>query len=49
VSGPDDPLQNEYVTATLHYGTVTVANIGLRIKGEASFRSLDEKPPFKLK
>ncbi|HVJ19951.1 MAG TPA: CotH kinase family protein [Polyangiaceae bacterium] len=49
VSGPNDPLQDEYVSATLHYGAVTVENIGLRIKGEASFRTLDEKPPFKLK
>jgi hypothetical protein len=49
VSGPDDPLQDEYVSATLHYGTITVANVGLRIKGEGSFRGLDEKPPFKVK
>jgi spore coat protein CotH len=49
VSGPDDPLQDEYVTATLRYGAVTVSNIGLRIKGEGSFRRLDAKTPFKLK
>ena len=49
VTGPDDPLQDEYVSATLTYGTVTVSNIGLRIKGEGSFRSLDEKATFKLK
>ncbi|WP_437714276.1 CotH kinase family protein [Sorangium sp. So ce448] len=49
VSGPDDPLQDEYVSATLRYGTITVSNIGLRIKGEGSFRGLDEKAPFKLK
>ena len=38
-----------YVTATLRYGARRCRDIGLRIKGEASFRKLDEKPPFKLK
>ena len=49
VSGPDDARQDEYVTATLRYGSITVPNIGLRIKGEGSFRRLDAKAPFKLK
>ncbi len=49
VSGPDDPLQEEYVSATLRYDALTVTNIGLRIKGEGSFRTLAQKPPFKLK
>jgi hypothetical protein len=49
VSGSDDPLQGEYVSATLRYDTLTVTNIGLRIKGEGSFRTLAGKPPFKLK
>ena len=49
VSGPDDPLQDEYVSATLRYGAITVANVGLRLKGEGSFRGLDAKAPFKLK
>lgn len=49
VTGSDDPKQDVYVTATLRYGTETVSNIGLRLKGEGSFQKLDRKPPFKLK
>jgi len=49
VKNAEDPLQDTYVTATLHYGAETVTNIGLRIKGEGSFQKLDRKPPFKLK
>lgn len=49
VTGPDDPRQDTYVTAALHYGSETVTNIGLRIKGEGSFQKLDRKPPLKLK
>jgi spore coat protein CotH len=49
VTSADDPKQDTYVTATLRYGTETVSNIGLRLKGEGSFQRLDRKPPFKLK
>jgi spore coat protein CotH len=49
VTGSDDPRQDTYVTATLHYGSETVTNIGLRIKGEGSFQKLDKKPAIKLK
>lgn len=49
VTGPDDARQDEYVSATLRYGALTIPNIGLRIKGEGSFRRLDQKAPFKLK
>jgi hypothetical protein len=49
VKNAEDPLQDTYVTATLHYGAETVTNIGLRIKGEGSFQKLDRKPPLKLK
>lgn len=49
VTGADDPKQDTYVTATLRYGSETVSNIGLRLKGEGSFQKLDRKPAFKLK
>ncbi len=49
VTGSEDVKQNDYVHATLRYGTETVADIGLRIKGEGSFRKLDKKTAFKLK
>jgi hypothetical protein len=38
-----------YVAADLRYGDELVSNIGIRIKGEGSFRTLDEKTAFKLK
>ncbi|HMJ09891.1 MAG TPA: CotH kinase family protein, partial [Polyangiaceae bacterium] len=38
-----------YVPGELRYGAETVANVGVRIKGSASRRTLDEKPAFKLK
>jgi spore coat protein CotH len=38
-----------YVRGTLRYGNETVNDIGVRIKGEASLRKLDEKAAFKLK
>jgi spore coat protein H len=38
-----------YVRATLHYGAVTLENVGLRLKGEASLRTLDQKAALKLK
>jgi spore coat protein CotH len=49
VTGPDDAKQNTYVTADFAYGTEKVTNIGLRIKGEGSFRKLDKKSAFKIK
>lgn len=38
-----------YVTGNLKYGAEVVSNIGVRIKGEGSLRTLDEKAAFKLK
>lgn len=38
-----------YVHGTLRYGDETVADIGVRIKGEGSLRTLQEKAAFKLK
>lgn len=38
-----------YVPGDLKYGAETVRNIGVRIKGSASRRTLEEKPAFKLK
>jgi hypothetical protein len=38
-----------YVRATLRYQDQTVENVGLRIKGEASLRTLEQKAAFKLK
>lgn len=38
-----------YVTADLRYGDELVSNIGVRIKGEGSFRTLEEKTAFKVK
>jgi hypothetical protein len=38
-----------YARGTLRYGAETLADIGVRIKGEASQRTLDEKAAFKLK
>ncbi|HEX2872609.1 MAG TPA: CotH kinase family protein [Polyangiaceae bacterium] len=38
-----------YVTGSLKYGDEVVSNIGVRIKGEGSLRTLDEKAAFKLK
>jgi spore coat protein CotH len=49
VEDSDDPRQNEYVHASLTHAGETVADIGLRLKGEGSFRKLDEKSAFKLK
>jgi spore coat protein CotH len=49
VTGSDDPRQDDYVTATLSYEGETVANIGLRIKGEGSFQPVARKPALKLK
>jgi spore coat protein CotH len=38
-----------YVTADFSYGDETLTNVGVRIKGEGSRRTLDEKAAFKLK
>lgn len=38
-----------YVSATLRYGTDTVSEVGVRIKGEGSLRPLSGKAAFKLK
>ena len=38
-----------YVHGSLSYGGQTVADIGVRIKGEGSLRTLKQKPAFKLK
>jgi spore coat protein CotH len=40
---------NTYVTGSLKYGDEVVSNIGVRIKGEGSKRTLDQKAAFKLK
>jgi hypothetical protein len=49
VQNEKDPRQDSYVSGTLKYGTETVANIGVRLKGEGSFQKLDRKPALKLK
>jgi hypothetical protein len=49
VTGSSDPQQDVYVHAGFRYGTENLPDVGLRIKGEASFRKLDKKAPFKLK
>ena len=49
VTGSSDPLQDVYVHAGFRYGAETLPDVGLRIKGEASFRKLDKKAPFKIK
>jgi hypothetical protein len=38
-----------YVRGSLRYGTEEIADIGVRIKGEGSLRTLAEKAAFKLK
>lgn len=38
-----------YVRATVRYGDQTLENVGMRIKGEASLRTLEQKAAFKLK
>jgi spore coat protein CotH len=49
VTGQDDPRQDEYVTADLTYEGETVANVGVRIKGEGSFQPISRKPALKIK
>ncbi|MET0340802.1 MAG: CotH kinase family protein [Polyangiales bacterium] len=38
-----------YVRATMRWGTETLRDVGLRIKGEGSLRSIDKKAAFKVK
>ncbi len=38
-----------YARAHLKYGALELADVGIRIKGRASFRALDDKPSFKIK
>ncbi|HWO11495.1 MAG TPA: CotH kinase family protein [Polyangiaceae bacterium] len=40
---------DEYAPGTLRYRDRTLASIGVRLKGEASFRDIDDKPAFRLK
>jgi len=49
VENEKDPRQDSYVSATFKYGDETVANIGVRLKGEGSFQKLERKPALKLK
>jgi hypothetical protein len=39
----------EYASGNLRYRDQSLASIGVRLKGEASFRELDDKPAFRLK
>jgi CotH kinase protein len=39
----------EFATGSLRYRDRELASIGVRLKGEASFRELDDKPAFRLK
>jgi spore coat protein CotH len=49
VRGPMDPAQETYVRATFRHAGETLTEVGVRIKGEASFRPPDEKSAFKIK
>jgi hypothetical protein len=40
---------DEYAVGRLRYRDRTLESIGVRLKGEASFRELDDKPAFRLK
>jgi len=53
ITGPEDPKQDTYVTATFTYDkngkNEVVNNIGVRIKGEGSFLPFSQKPALKVK
>jgi spore coat protein CotH len=53
VTGPDDPRQDTYVTGTFTYDksgkNEVVMNVGVRLKGEGSFKPFNEKPAWKIK
>ncbi len=40
---------DQYATATFHYGSETVTNVGVRLKGEYTFRPITAKASFKIK
>lgn len=44
-----DADPDTYVTGALHYNGESVTDIGIRIKGEATKRTLDKKAAFKIK
>jgi spore coat protein CotH len=44
-----DADPDTYVRGTLRYGNETVSDIGVRIKGEASLRTLEQKAALKIK
>lgn len=45
----DDPARLEYVRATLRYGDHVIQDVGLRLKGEGSWRPVTEKAAWKVK
>lgn len=45
----DDPANKEYVRGTFRYGNIVLEDVGVRFKGEGSFRPLTEKSAWKLK
>jgi spore coat protein CotH len=49
VRSADDPQQDVYVRGTLRYGAESVVDVGVRLKGEGSFRGIDRKAAFKVK
>jgi hypothetical protein len=49
VKNDRDPAQEIYVRGELRHGDEVVSDVGVRIKGEASFRRLSQKPAFKIK